>query len=49
MPLFPLNAVVFPGVVTPLHIFEERYRALVRELLQIESVFDRVFGILAIR
>ena len=49
MPLFPLNAVVFPGVVTPLHIFEERYRALVRELLQVESVFDRVFGILAIR
>ena len=49
VPLFPLNAVVFPGVVTPLHIFEERYRALVRELAGIESVFDRVFGILAIR
>ena len=49
VPLFPLNAVVFPGVVTPLHIFEERYRALVRELLEIETVFDRVFGIIAIR
>ena len=49
MPLFPLNTVVFPGVVTPLHIFEERYRSLVRELSGIESVFDRVFGILAIR
>jgi Lon protease-like protein len=49
VPLFPLNAVVFPGVVTPLHIFEERYRALVRELLTIETVFDRVFGIIAIR
>ena len=49
VPLFPLNAVVFPGVVTPLHIFEERYRALVRELVGIETVFDRVFGILAIR
>jgi Lon protease-like protein len=49
VPLFPLNAVIFPGVVTPLHIFEERYRALVRELAGIESVFDRVFGILAIR
>ena len=49
VPLFPLNTVVFPGVVTPLHIFEERYRALVRELAGIESVFDRVFGILAIR
>ncbi len=47
--LFPLNAVVFPGVATSLHIFEDRYRALIRELLEVESVFDRVFGILAIR
>jgi Lon protease-like protein len=49
VPLFPLNAVVFPGVVTPLHIFEERYRVLVRDLAGIESVFDRVFGVIAIR
>jgi Lon protease-like protein len=49
VPLFPLNTVVFPGVSTPLHIFEERYRALVRELLGVEQVFDRVFGIIAIR
>ena len=49
VPLFPLNTVVFPGVVTPLHIFEERYRALIRELVGIETVFDRVFGIIAIR
>ncbi|WP_123391633.1 LON peptidase substrate-binding domain-containing protein [Nocardioides aurantiacus] len=49
VPLFPLNAVLFPGVATPLHIFEERYRAMVRELLGIEEVFDRVFGIVAIR
>jgi Lon protease-like protein len=49
VPLFPLNTVVFPGVATPLHIFEERYRSLVRELSRIESIFDRVFGILAIR
>jgi uncharacterized protein len=49
VPLFPLNTVMFPGVVTPLHIFEERYRTLVRELVGIESVFDRVFGVIAIR
>ena len=49
VPLFPLNTVLFPGVVTPLHIFEERYRTLVRELVGIESVFDRVFGVIAIR
>ena len=49
VPLFPLNAVVFPGVVTPLHIFEERYRTLVRELLEVDDAAERVFGIIAIR
>ncbi|GAB3999148.1 LON peptidase substrate-binding domain-containing protein [Nocardioides marmoraquaticus] len=49
VPLFPLNAVVFPGVATPLHVFEDRYRAMVRELLAVEQVFDRVFGVVAIR
>jgi Lon protease-like protein len=49
VPLFPLNTVMFPGVVTPLHIFEERYRDLIRELMGIEKVFDRVFGVIAIR
>ena len=49
VPLFPLNTVVFPGVSTPLHIFEERYRSLVREMLDIDEGFDRVFGIIAIR
>jgi Lon protease-like protein len=49
LPVFPLNAVVFPGVVTPLHVFEDRYRALVRDLLVIEDPADRVFVIVAIR
>lgn len=29
MPLFPLEAVLLPGAVLPLHIFEPRYRAVV--------------------
>jgi uncharacterized protein len=34
IPLFPLpNCVLFPGAVQPLHIFEPRYRALMREVL----------------
>lgn len=33
MPLFPLNTVLFPGVVLPLHVFEERYCQLVRDLV----------------
>ena len=47
MPLFPLNTVLFPGVVLPLHIFEERYRLLVREL--VASNGPRRFGVVAIR
>src|SRR3954452_10981331 len=29
LPLFPLHAVLFPGVALPLHIFEECYRSMV--------------------
>ena len=47
--MFPLNAVVFPGVVVPLHIFEDRYRALVRDLLADPEPAGHVFGIVAIR
>ena len=49
LPLFPLNVVAFPGMSVPLHIFEERYRALVRHLLAVPDPADRVFGIVAIR
>lgn len=31
LPLFPLNVVLLPGSALPLHIFEERYRQLIRE------------------
>lgn len=35
LPLFPLpNAVLFPGVVLPLHLFEPRYRALAEHCVQ---------------
>ncbi len=33
LPIFPLGAVLFPGLVLPLHVFEERYRLLLSELL----------------
>ncbi|MBE1459139.1 Lon protease-like protein [Nocardiopsis terrae] len=33
MPIFPLNTVLFPGMTIPLHVFEQRYRRLVSELL----------------
>ena len=47
--VFPLNAVLFPGVVTPLHIFEDRYRALMRDLLALPDPADRTFAVVAIR
>ncbi|MGZ4437077.1 MAG: LON peptidase substrate-binding domain-containing protein [Nocardioides sp.] len=49
MPVFPLNTVVFPGVTVPLHVFEDRYRALVHHLLTIPDKPSRLFGIVAIR
>jgi uncharacterized protein len=47
MPLFPLGTVLFPGLVLPLHVFEERYRQLVRDLL--DQPEPREFGVIAIR
>ena len=47
MPLFPLGTVLFPGLLLPLHIFEERYRQLVRDLLT--GPEPRRFGVIAIR
>jgi hypothetical protein len=49
IPVFPLNAVLFPGVVTPLHIFEDRYRSLMRDLLAIQDPSMRIFAVVAIR
>ncbi|SHM36388.1 LON peptidase substrate-binding domain-containing protein [Cryptosporangium aurantiacum] len=48
IPLFPLGTVLFPGVVLPLHIFEPRYRALVRDLMTAGPA-ARQFGVCAIR
>lgn len=49
LPVFPLNTVFYPGVRAPLHIFEERYRTLMRDLLSLSDATERVFVIVAIR
>ncbi|BCJ63345.1 LON peptidase substrate-binding domain-containing protein [Polymorphospora rubra] len=49
LPMFPLGTVLFPGLVLPLHIFEERYRELVRHLVALPEGAPREFGVVAIR
>ena len=45
LPLFPLGSVLFPGALLPLHIFEPRYRVLIRRSVEAK----RPFGIVLIR
>ncbi len=47
LPLFPLGSVLYPGLVLPLHIFEDRYRELVAGLLA--GPEPQQFGVIAIR
>lgn len=49
LPLFPLQSVLFPGVLLPLHVFEERYRLLVQRLLATAEEPAGQFGVVAIR
>ncbi|MEI6849159.1 MAG: LON peptidase substrate-binding domain-containing protein [bacterium] len=39
IPLFPLQLVLFPGVALPLHIFEPRYRLMVKRCLELNQAF----------
>ncbi len=45
LPLFPLHTVLFPGRPLPLHIFEQRYREMLRQCLD----GSRRFGVVAIK
>jgi Lon protease-like protein len=46
IPIFPLpNAVLFPNVFMPLHVFEPRYRAMVADALD----GDRIIGMVLLR
>ena len=42
IPLFPLHTVLCPGIVLPLHVFEDRYRALTRHCLETRTPFGVV-------
>ncbi len=45
IPLFPLNVVLLPGAELPLHIFEPRYRAMVKECLEEKSEFGMLLSL----
>jgi Lon protease-like protein len=42
-PLFPLGIVALPGELVPLHIFEERYKAMMNDCLEHEREFGIVW------
>ncbi len=44
MPMFPLGTVLFPYALLPLHVFEPRYRLMMRHVLD----GDREFGVVLI-
>ncbi len=44
LPLFPLGVVLFPEAELPLHIFEDRYKELIEDVLREESEFGVVLA-----
>jgi ATP-dependent Lon protease len=45
IPLFPLNVVLLPGAALPLHIFEPRYRQMIRQCLENETEFGLLLSL----
>jgi Lon protease-like protein len=43
LPLFPLPTVLFPGALLPLHVFEPRYRVMMRDILETHRTLAVVF------
>ena len=39
LPLFPLQVVLFPGALLPLHIFEDRYKEMIGEAIKDQTEF----------
>ena len=44
LPLFPLQSVLLPRAPLPLHIFEERYKEMMAEVLEQDGEFGVVLG-----
>jgi ATP-dependent Lon protease len=44
IPIFPLDVVLFPGMPLPLHIFEPRYKRMVRRCMQERLAFGVILA-----
>ena len=44
IPLFPLDVVLFPGAALPLHIFEPRYKQMIRRCLTMKLEFGVILA-----
>jgi Lon protease-like protein len=42
LPLFPLGTVLFPGMILPMHVFEDRYRTMMQRRLGENPIFGVV-------
>ncbi|MBV9403961.1 MAG: LON peptidase substrate-binding domain-containing protein [Acidobacteriaceae bacterium] len=44
IPLFPLSLVLLPGMPLPLHIFEDRYKEMMSDIIPVEGEFGVVLA-----
>jgi Lon protease-like protein len=44
IPLFPLTVVLLPGMTLPLHIFEQRYKRMMKTVIDEEIPFGVVLA-----
>jgi ATP-dependent Lon protease len=44
IPIFPLNVVLLPGMTLPLHIFEQRYKRMMKTVIDDEAPFGVVLS-----
>lgn len=43
IPIFPLPVVQFPNAITPLHIFEPRYRKMLKDVMDKDKTFGVIY------
>ncbi|MBO0859558.1 MAG: LON peptidase substrate-binding domain-containing protein, partial [Chloracidobacterium sp.] len=43
IPIFPLPLVQFPNAITPLHIFEPRYRKMLKDVMEKDKTFGVIY------